>query len=47
MEDAKIVQLYFDREETAISETQNKYGKYLMKIANNILYNYEDSVRRI
>ncbi len=43
MEDAKIVQLYFDREETAISETQNKYGKYLMKIANNILYNYEDS----
>ncbi len=43
MEDAKIVQLYFDRNEAALSETQSKYGKYLLKIANNILYNNEDS----
>ena len=43
MEDAKIVQLYFDRNEAALKETQTKYRKYLLKIANNILYNNEDS----
>jgi RNA polymerase sigma-70 factor (ECF subfamily) len=43
MEDAKIVQLYFDRNEAALNETQKKYGKYLHKIANNILYNDEDA----
>lgn len=42
MDDAKIVQLYFDRSEQAISETANKYGKHCMTIANNILGNQED-----
>lgn len=28
MEDVKIVQLYFERDEQAIPETANKYGNY-------------------
>lgn len=43
MEDEKIIALYFDRDETAISETDKKYGRYLTKIAYNILYDIEDS----
>lgn len=43
MEDVKIVQLFFDRNEAAISESKNKYDKYLTKIANNILFNAEDA----
>ncbi len=41
--DEHIVNLYFDRNETAITETKNKYEKYLFKIAYNILANIEDS----
>lgn len=37
MEDYKIVELYFERSETAISETQKKYGKYCHVIAYNVL----------
>lgn len=43
MEDSKIVELYWQRNETAISETQLKYGNYLTKIAYNILADIEDS----
>lgn len=43
MEDAQIVSLYWDRDETAIRETENKYDRYLTKIAYNILYDMEDS----
>lgn len=43
MEDRAIVDLYFARDEAALSETKAKYGRYLMKIAMNILYNAEDS----
>jgi len=43
MEDAKIVQLYWDRDQNAIAETANKYGKYCTSIANNILGNSEDA----
>ena len=43
MEDEKIIQLYFDRDEAAIGQTKIKYENYLMKVARNILYNYEDS----
>lgn len=43
MEDHMIVQLYWDRNETAISHTERKYGPYLMKIAYNVLANREDS----
>ncbi|MGN1048783.1 MAG: RNA polymerase sigma factor [Eubacteriales bacterium] len=43
MEDLSIVELYWKRDETAISETERKYGKYLSKIAYNILADPEDS----
>lgn len=43
MEDAQIVCLYWDRNETAIRETETKYDRYLTKIAYNILYDMEDS----
>lgn len=43
MEDNIIVQMYWQRNEDAIAETKNKYNNYLMKIANNILMNLEDS----
>lgn len=43
MEDSAIVDLYFLRSETAIVETDRKYGKYCFTIADNILANREDS----
>lgn len=43
MEDSQIVSLYWQREETAIRETQKKYDRYLTKIAYNILSDLEDS----
>ncbi|MBQ8633401.1 MAG: sigma-70 family RNA polymerase sigma factor [Lachnospiraceae bacterium] len=43
MEDNTIIQLFFERSETAITETAAKYGKLCHTIAYNILYNEEDS----
>ena len=43
MEDAQIVCLHGDRAEHAIREPENKYDRYLTKIAYNILYDMEDS----
>ena len=43
MKDDQIIQLYFDRSEDAISQTELKYGKYCYTIAYNILHNFEDS----
>ena len=43
MEDVRIVELYFERSETAIEETQRKYGRYCYHIAYNILFSNEDS----
>ena len=39
MDDSKIVELYLSRNESAISETAQKYGLKLRRIANNILNN--------
>lgn len=36
MQDEKIVDLYWQRDESAIRETAQKYGRYLTKIAYNI-----------
>ena len=47
MTDDKIVNLYWDRNESAIAETQEKYGHYLTKIAYNILQNLEDSAESV
>ncbi len=43
MDDNKIIELYFARDEKAISETKAKYGKYCLKIACNVLGNREDA----
>ena len=43
MEDEKIIELYWNRSENAIKETDKKYGPYCRYIANNILQNLEDS----
>lgn len=43
MEDSKIIALYWDRSENAISETANKYGRYCHYIAHAILQNEEDA----
>ena len=43
MDDAKIVRLYWERDERAIAETDAKYGPYCTSIAQNILGNPEDA----
>lgn len=43
MKDIDIINLYFARSESAISETDKKYGAYCNFIARNILYNEQDS----
>ena len=43
MEDNQIIELYWNRNEKAIAETDKKYGKYCNYIAYNILQNKEDS----
>ncbi len=43
MEDSKIIEMYWDRNEDAISQTKLKYEKYLSKIAYNILADIEDT----
>lgn len=43
MDDAKIVQLYWDRNEQAIPATAAKYGGYCTSIAKNILGSDEDA----
>ena len=41
--DEGIVNLYWDRNEAAITETDLKYGRYCFSISYNILSNKEDS----
>lgn len=43
MEDSRIVELYWQRNESAISETASKYGGYLNTISYQILSNTEDA----
>lgn len=43
MDERHIIELYWNRCETAIAETARKYGGYCFKIAYNILANHEDS----
>ncbi len=43
MDDIKIIDLYFARDEQAIRETDIKYGKLCFALANNILRCHEDS----
>ena len=43
MDDKAIIDLYCSRSENAISETDKRYGKPCMSIANNILNDISDS----
>lgn len=43
MEDRRIIELYWQREENAILETSKRYGAYCFAIAKHILFNAEDS----
>ena len=43
MTDGQIVDLYWDRDESAITHSDIKYGSYCRKIAFNILSNNEDA----
>lgn len=43
MEDSKIIALYNERDESAIAETDTKYGSYCLAIAENILHSRPDS----
>ena len=43
MDDNKIIELFFARNETAIEETDKKYGRYCHTIAHNILASNEDA----
>ena len=43
MDDRQIIDLYFERSESAIKETEAKYGKLCVSIARNILGNEADA----
>lgn len=43
MDDKQIVALYFERNESAIAETDKKYRSLCMKLSGNILSNSSDS----
>ena len=43
MEDAKIIELFFQRNEQAVKETDIAYGRKLYVLSNNILNNREDA----
>jgi len=43
LEDNRIIELFWQRQETALTETRKKYGAYCFRIAYNILKNSEDS----
>ena len=43
MEDNKIIELYFQRDDKAIEVTKEKYGAYCASVANNILADSRDT----
>ena len=43
MEDAKIIALFWERNEQAVKETDTAYGRKLYVLSNNILNNREDA----
>lgn len=47
MEDFEIVDLYWERDERAIKESDAKFHRYLFKIAYNVLSNKEDSMETL
>ena len=45
MEDTQIIELYFARDEQALSETEQKYGRFCWQIAMNVLSKKYDTLR--
>ena len=43
MQDQEIVSLYLERNESAIEESEKKYGRYLHTVAFNVLFSHEDA----
>lgn len=43
MEDIQIIDLYWQRDPNAITESRNKYGSYCFTVANNLLSNCQDA----
>lgn len=43
MDDERIIELYFARDEQAVAETDKKYGAYCFTLASSILGNREDA----
>lgn len=43
MDDSTILDMYFNRQESALEETRKKYGNRLYRISMNILKNNEDA----
>ena len=43
VDDERIIELYFKRDEAALKETSDKYGRLCYFVANNILSCHEDS----
>ena len=43
MDDTQIIDLYFARDEQAIAETEQKYGRFCLRIAMNVLGVREDA----
>ncbi|MDD5863426.1 MAG: hypothetical protein PUD80_02145 [Firmicutes bacterium] len=43
MEDAKIIALFWERNEQAVKETDTAYGGKLFGLSNRILHNREDA----
>lgn len=43
MKDNEIINLYWERNESAISATSDKYGSYCHSISYNILHNHSDA----
>ncbi len=43
MDDSRIIELYFERSEEAVAESEKKYGRYCGTIAMNVLGNREDA----
>jgi len=42
LHDNEIIELYWNRDESAIKETDKKYKNYLLTVAHNILHDEPD-----
>ena len=43
VDDARIVELFWERDEAALAEIESKYGRYCLSVANGILHDAEDA----